>query len=158
MQAINVVAQVEQVHLKRLPHLAVEIAGRLGQFLRSRRGKTLIMRNGAVGEIPHPASLEHPNMLRFRPPGTRRENAAAQLEIRWINFQNAKSSEQVLGRIKEIVIVNLVVFAEDPALRMSVSLWGPSLDLIMQGVLPLVCIRKIGVIKRDHGSREREPG
>jgi len=39
--------------------------------------------------------------------GTRCENAAAELEICRINFQNAKSTEQVLRRVKEIVIVNL---------------------------------------------------
>src|SRR5712691_5087204 len=95
-------------------------------------------------------------MLRFRPPSTRCENAAAQLEIGWINFQDTKSAEQVLRRIKEIVIVNLVVFPKDPALRMSVRLGRPSFDLVMQCVLPLVRIRKISVVEQDHRGRERQ--
>src|SRR5260370_1441387 len=156
MQAINVIAQFEQVHLKRLAYLAVEVAGRLGQFLGSCRSKALIMSNGAVGKIPNPAAFKHPTMLRFGPSGARCKNAAAQLEIRRINFQNAESSEQVLGRIKEIVIVNLVVFSKDPALRMSVSLRRPALDLVMQGVLLLVGIRKIGVVQQNHRRRERQ--
>src|SRR5258708_811565 len=114
------------------------------------------MGNGAVGKIPHPAAFEYPNLLRLRPSGTRCENAAAQLEICWINFQNAKSTEQVLRRVKEIVIVNLVVFSKDPALGMSVRLRGPSLDLVMQGILSLVRIRKVRVVHQDHSGRQRQ--
>src|SRR5713226_425288 len=111
------------------------------------------MCNGADGKISHPAAFEHPNLLRLRPSGARCENAAAQMEICWINFQDAKSAEQVLRGVEEIVIVNLVVFAKDPALRMSVRLRRPSLDLVMQGILTLVRIRKIGVVQQDHRGR-----
>src|SRR5258708_8624944 len=103
------------------------------------------MRNGAVGKIPHPPAFEHPDMLRFRPPGTCCEKATAQLEIRWINFQNTKPAEQVLIGVKNIVIVNLVVFAKDPALRMSVRLRRSSRELFMPGLLPLVRIPRRGV-------------
>src|SRR5712692_10152618 len=114
------------------------------------------MRNGAVGKISHPAAFEHPNLLRLRPSGARCENAAAQLEICWINFQDAESAEQVLRRVKEIVIVDLIVFSKNPSLRMSVRLRRPSLDLVMQGILPLVRIRKIGVGHQGHGGRQRK--
>src|SRR5258708_13315911 len=114
------------------------------------------MRNGAFGKTPHPPAFEHPDMLRFRPPGTCCEKATAQLEIRWINFQNTKPAEQVLIGVKNIVIVNLVVFAKDPALRMSVRLRRSSLDLVMQGGLPLVRIRKIGIVEQDHRGRQRQ--
>src|SRR5258706_7522674 len=95
-------------------------------------------------------------MLRFRPAGARCENAAAQLEICRINFQNAKSTEQVLRRVKEIVIVNLIAFSKNPALRMSVRLRWPSLDLVMQGILTLVRIMEIRVIHQDHGGGQRQ--
>src|SRR5258708_10600911 len=114
------------------------------------------MRNGAVGKTPHPPAFEHPDMLRFRPPGTCCEKATAQLEIRWINFKNTNPAEQVWIGVKNIVIVNLVVFAKDPALRMSVRLRRSSLDLVMQGVLPLVRIRKIGIVEQDHRGRQRQ--
>src|SRR5260370_30912845 len=114
------------------------------------------MRNGAVGKIPHPPAFEHPDMLRFRPPGTCCEKATAQLEIRWINFQNTKPAEQVLIGVKNIVIVNLVVFAKDPALRMSVRLRRSSLDFVMQGVLPPGRLRQIGIIEQEHRRRQRQ--
>src|SRR6266404_473934 len=95
-------------------------------------------------------------MLRVRPAGSRCENAAAELEICRINFQNAKSTEQVLRRVKEIVIVNLIVFSKNPALWMRVRLRGPSLDLVMQGILTLVRIREIRVVHQDHRGRQRQ--
>src|SRR5258708_7164322 len=114
------------------------------------------MRDGAVGKISDPAAFKHPTMLRFRPPGARRENTTAQLEICRINLQHAKSTEQVLSRVKEIVIIDLVIFSKDPALRMSVRLRRPSLDLVMQGILTLVRIREIRVVHQDHGGGQRQ--
>ena len=77
------------------------------------------------------------------------------MERRRIDFQNAQSSKQVLRREEDVVIVNLVVFAEDPALRTRVSLRRASFDQISQRVLTLVGKRQVRVVEHDHDRGQR---
>src|SRR5207245_9411744 len=97
MQPINVTSQFPPTHLESLFDLAVEVGGRLGELRqRSHRRQVLVADNCAIGKIPHPAPLENPNFLRFRPSRARSKDATAHLKGRRIELQHRESAKKVL--------------------------------------------------------------
>jgi hypothetical protein len=90
--------------------------------------------------------------------GAIRENTAADVEGSGIDFHDAETAEDVLQRAEEIVIVDLGIFAKDPALRVSVGLRGTALDLVAERVLTLVGVGEISFVDDEHGGGEDHSG
>jgi len=90
--------------------------------------------NRSVGEIADPAGFQHPRFLRIQPTRARRVNPPAHLEGGGIQLDNAEAAKEFLRGVEEIVIVDLVVFSKDPALRARVGLRGAAFDLVAQGI------------------------
>src|SRR5439155_27110613 len=151
MPSLNVTPQFPPAHLESLFDFAVEVTGRLGELRqRSNRGQVLVADDRAISTIPYPAPCEDPNFLRLRPSRARCTAAPTHLKASRIEFKHRESAKEVLRGVEEIVVINLRALSENPALRMSVRLRRAAFDQIMKRVLPLVCIRQIRVVERDH--------
>ena len=151
LQSVNVISQLPPAHLKRLPHLAVEVTGRLREFRqRGHRRQVLVADNRAIGEIPHPTPFENPDLLRFRPSRARGKDAPAHLKRHRIDFQHSEPAKKVLRRVEQVVIINLRAFPKDPALRVGICLRRTALNQVMKGVLALVRVGQIRIVKPDH--------
>src|SRR6266478_2074086 len=107
MQTFDITTQFAPAHLERLPNLAVEITGGLGElWQRSDRRKALVADNRAVCKIAHPATFEYPHLWRFRPPRARCKDASPHLKRRRIDFQHRESAKKILRGVEEVVIVD----------------------------------------------------
>ena len=110
------------------------------------------------GEIADPAGLESPGFFRVQPLGAVGENAALHLEADGIEFDDAEAAEEFLCGIENIVVVDLGIFPENPALRAGVGLRGLALDLVAQRVLALVGVGEIGVVENEKRAGENDAG
>src|SRR5438477_5354982 len=159
MESLNVTPQFPPAHLESLFDFAVEVTGRLGELRqRSNRGQVLVADDRAISKIPYPASFEDPNFLGLRPSRARGKDAPTQLKASRIEFKHRESAKEVLRGVEEIVVINPRALSENPALRMSVRLRRAPFDQVMEGVLPLVCIRQIRVVEHDHSHGQRQTG
>jgi len=157
-QAVDVAAEIAPAHLKGLDDFAIEIRGRLNEFGESGDDKGRVVGDGGAGEIADPAGFEDPGFFVIEPAGAVGENAAANLKGSGIELDDAESAEELLGGIEQIVIVDLGISAEDPALRVSVGLRGFVFDLVAQGVLTLVGVGKIGVVEDEQSGSDGQAG
>ena len=80
------------------------------------------MSDGAIGEIADPAGFEGPGFFSVEPLRAIGEDAALHLKGDGIEFDDAEAAKEFLRGIEEIVIIDLGIFAEDPALRAGVGL------------------------------------
>lgn len=156
VEAVNIAAQGSEIHLRGLADFAIEIAGRLGKFGEGSGDEGLVEGDGAAGEIADPAAFEDPNVLRIGPVRAGSEDAALHFESARINFDDAEAAEGSLSGVEDVVIINFGVFAEDPALRLSVGLRRATLDLVAEGVLALVGVGEISFVEENHAGGEDE--
>src|SRR6267143_1022451 len=158
MQTIDITPQLPPAHLERLSNLPVEITGGLSElWQRSNWRKSLVPDNRAVRKISHPTPFESPHLLALRPPRARRKDAAPHLKRRRIDFQHREPAKKVLRGVEEIVIVDFIVFTEDPSLRVGVDLRRAAFDQVVKRVLPLVGIGQVGIVENDHGCGQGQP-
>ena len=74
-------------------------------------------------------------------------NAVHQLKRRRVELKHRKIAKLVPVGIENLVVVDRAVLAEYPsAIRIQVRLRGPALDLIQEGILPLVGVRQIKLV------------
>jgi hypothetical protein len=134
----------------------VEVGGRLGKFGESGDLEGLVADDRALVEIADPAGLEDPGVFGVEPASARGENAALHLEGGGIEFDDTESAEKLFGGIEEIVIVNLEIFPENPALRAGVGLRRLALDLVAERVLTLVGVGKVDVVENEKAESEND--
>src|SRR6202521_6005127 len=107
MQSFDLTPQFAPAHLERLPNLAVEISGGLGEiWQRGDRRKPRVADNRAVCKIAHPAPFECPHLLRLRPPRARCKDASPDLKCSRIDFQHGEPAKKILRGVEEIIIVD----------------------------------------------------
>ena len=152
LQAVDIPAEVAPAHLEGLNHFAIEIGGRLDEFGQRRNFKRRIFFDRAAGEVADPTGLERPGFFRVQPLRAVCENTALHLEADGIEFDHAEAAEEFLRGIEDVVVVDLGVVPENPALRASVGLGGPAFDLVAQRVLALVGVGKISVVEDEESA------
>ena len=138
-----------------LANFATEIAGGFGEF-RQRIGREReVARDLAVAvEIANPASGEHPGVFAGLPARAGGKDAASNFKRMRIKLEDIQAAEELAVGIEELVIVDFVMFAEDPlARRLEVGLCGPAFDFIAQCVLALIGVGKKGVVEQEHARR-----
>src|SRR4029077_20367033 len=100
MQTFDITTQFAPAHLERLPNLAVEITGGLGElWQRSDRRKPLVADKRAACKNAHPAAFEHPTPLRFQPASPGCKDASPDLNRRRIDFQHGEPAKKILGGV-----------------------------------------------------------
>ena len=158
LQAENVAAKVAPAHLERLNHFTIEIGGRLDEFGQRSYREGRVFFNGAAGEVADPAGFECPGFFGVEPLGAIGKDAALHLEGDGIEFDDAEAAEKFLRGLEDVVIVDLGIFAENPALRAGVGLRGLSLDLVTKRVLALVGVGEIGVVENEKRGGKDQAG
>ena len=102
----------------------------------------------------HPCSKTHFFRL-VVPVGVRGVDAARQLEGLGIELEDGDAAEAVGVGIEDLVVVNVVVLAENPlAIGLQVGLRRLALDLVAQDLLPLVGVRNVELVEDEHGRGE----
>ena len=158
VESFDVMAEVAPTHLESLDDFAVEVGGWLGEFGKAVDLKGPVAGDGAVAEVANPAGFEDPGVFVVEPASASGKDAALHLKSGGIEFDDTKAAEEFFVRIEEIVIVDLEIFAEDPALRAGVGLWRFAFDLVAKSVLALVGVGQIGVVKNKKAHGESEAG
>src|SRR5581483_10052654 len=86
-------------------------------------------------------------------------NASGDGEIRFIELEDADISELVAVGIEKLVVVNVVVLAEDPlAIGTQIGLGGLAFNLIVQRLLAFVGMRKIELVGEKQCSCQHRRG
>src|SRR6516164_4027076 len=158
LEAFDVAAEFAPTHEDGGENLAIEIGRRLAELGERGDFKGRVTLDGARSEIADPARLEDPGFFVVEPAGAISENAAAHFESAGVEFDDGESAEQPFVRIKEIVIVDFVVFAKNPALQGSVGLRRLALDDGAVGVLTLVGVGQVGVVEDEEREGDGETG
>src|SRR5580700_2249925 len=155
LQILNVISQLLVIHFGGLPHFFLEIAGIFTELGESRDVKGAVLLNGGSLERAHPAVLEDPLLDAWLPMRAVGVNSPGQLEGGGVELEDGNSAEAVHVGIEDLVIVNLVVLAEDPfAVGLQISLWGFALDLIAQNFLLFVGMRYVDLIEDKQAASE----
>ena len=135
---------------------AVEVRRRLDEFGESGDLEGRVTLDGAFGEIADPAGFEDPGFLGVEPTGASGEDTAAHVEGGGVEFDNGETAEEFFIGVEEIVVVDLVVFPKNPALRAGVGLRRPAFDDGAESVLTLVGVGEIGVIEDEEREGDGE--
>ena len=158
VESLDVAAEVPPTHLESLNDFAVEIGRRFDEFGKAVDLEGLVAGDGSVAEVADPAGFEDPGVLGVEPAGARGKHAALHLEGRRVELDDTKTAEQFFVGIEKIVIVDLEIFTENPALRAGIGLWRPALDLVAERVLPLIGVGEVGVVENEKARGENESG
>lgn len=158
VEAVDVAAEIAPVHLKGLDDFAIEVRRRFDEFGESGDLEGRIADDGVAGEIADPTGFEEPGVLVVEPASAGGENAAADLEGGGIQFEDGKAAEEFFFGVEEIVVVDLVILAKNPALRAGVGLGRATLDDGAVGVLTLVGVGKIGVVEDEKSGGNGDTG
>jgi len=158
VKAGNVVPQAAPAELKGLEDFAIEVGGWLGEFGEGGDLERGVALDFGLGEITDPAGFEDPSFLGVEPAGARGKDAALHLEGGGIEFDDGKPAKEILSGIEQVIVIDFVVFAKDPALRARVSLCRLALDDVAVGVLALVGVREVGVVEDEEGGGDGETG
>src|ERR1700676_1210018 len=72
-----------------------------------------------------------------------------------IELKNGEIGELISIRVEELVIVNIVMLTKNPAaIRAEIGLGRLSFDLIVQGFLAFVGVRKIELVSKEQSRRQ----
>src|ERR1700683_3830534 len=154
----DVRAKLAPAHLVGLKNFTPEIAGRFGEFGEG-KGFECRVANATGIKIADPTAGEDPGLFGGIPGCAGGIDAAANLEGVRIEFENAQASEEIADGIKELVVKDLVPFAENPLMRrLKVGLCRLALDFVAKGVLALVSVGKVRLAKREHARSDQTPG
>ena len=83
-------------------------------------------------------------------------DAARQLEGVGIELEDGDAAEDVLVRIEDAVVINLVVLPEDPlAIGLQIGLRRLALDLIAQNFLLAVGVRDVELVEDEQRPTQR---
>src|SRR5579863_4687499 len=155
----NVTPEFASVHLVGLQYLAPEIIGRLRKLGERRGAEGNETRDPPIPEIADPTASENPDVLRGVPCGAGSEDAAPDLERRWIEFEHIQAAEKLAVEIEKFVVIDFGVLAENPLVSwLKVRLRRMSLDLVAQRVLALIRVRKEGFAHGEHSSGNQAAG
>ena len=131
---------------------AIEIGGWLDKFGKRGDLEGRVLSDFAVGKVTGPAGFQHPGFFGSQPARARGKNATTHFKRGGIEFNDSEPAKKILCGIEEIVIVDLGIVAEDPALRPRVGLRGAAFDLVTERVLALVGVREIGAVEEQQSA------
>ena len=98
-----------------MPQFAREVRGRLIEFRKLHHLKLRVARDGCTLKIANPAGLQNPGVLLWFPGSARSVDAAAQRKILRVELKDAQAAEEDAVGVEELIVINLRVIAEDPA-------------------------------------------
>jgi len=158
VQSFDIVAEVAPTHLESLDDFAMEVGGGLGEFGKTLDLEGLVASDSTVGEVAHPAGFENPRVFGVEPTGARGEDTAFHLEGGGVELDDTETAEEFFVGIEEVVIVDLEIFTEDPALRAGVGLGRLAFNLVAECVLTLIGVGKVDVVENEKARSKRDPG
>ena len=150
------------VHLAVLLYFLFEIAGSLRKLGKRGDLELPVIPHGRTVQRTFPAALVFPAVKVVSPAGAVGMDAATHREVLLVQLEHADVAELIAVGIEELVVVDIVVLAENPlAVRAEIGLCGFAFDLVMERFLPLVGVRKIELVGkeepgRNHGSGEND--
>src|SRR5260370_465363 len=153
----NIAALLVIIHLLRLPHLFLEIAGRLTHVSKRLDLELAEVGDGISIEGSLPSIFTNPFLQVLPPFGASGIDAARDLERLRIQFKRSQATELVAIRIVEFVVVHLpigvrgalVALSKNPAEGPSVGLSRLGFNRVAQRLCRLVGIRQIPLIQHE---------
>ena len=158
VQSFDIAAEVAPTHLESLDDFAMEVGGRLGEFGKTLDLEGLVTGDNTFGEVADPAGFEDPGAFGIEPTSPRGEDTAFHLEGGGVELDDTETAEEFFVGIEELVIVDLEIFTENPALRAGVGLGRLAFNLVAERVLTLIGVGKVDVVENEKARSERDPG
>src|SRR5262249_7971460 len=159
LQIANIVAQLLVVHLRRLPHFFLEVAGQLVHLRKRADIKLAEVGYGVAVERTLPSLFEHPFLQSFFPVSAHSIDSPRDLKGMRVQLKGRNAPELVAIGIVELVVVHfpstvlavalarVSALAENPPYRPAVGLRRPSFDGVTQSFRALVSRRQIPLVQ-----------
>src|SRR5260370_889870 len=158
MQVVKILAQLGVTELRGLFDLSFEIERVLGQLRERRDVESPILLDRRSVERAAP-SLGEDKALEFAVPmGMFGEDPLSDREGNRIELENGDIPKRVAIRIKQFVIINSVVFSEDPhAIGPKKSLCRLALDLVAQRLFLPAVAGQVELIREEQAACKHRP-
>src|SRR6185437_67058 len=112
--------------------------------------------NYIAGERPAPALLQYPLVEIVIPVRASSEGTIGKAKLVGIEPEHRKVPKLVSFPVKELVVVNFAMLAEDPlAPWVQIGLCRLAFNFVAQCVLPLVGIWQVELVEDKHGARQQ---
>ncbi len=150
LQVANVATQFLIVHLGVLLHFLLEIGRCLRQFGEGSDVERVVVGDGGDVERAIPSLLVDPAIQIVGPVRALGVNAAGDCKRGAVELENGDIAELVAVGIEELVVVNVVVLAENPlAIGTQIGLRRLAFDLVVQRLLPFVGVGQIELVSEE---------
>src|SRR5208283_2294185 len=150
LQVVNVAPQFLIIHLRRLLHFLLEVAGVFAQFVEGCDVEGAVILDGCPVQGSRPTLFKDPLLEAVFPVSAFGVDAARELEGIRVKLEDRNPAEVVGVGIEHLVIVNFVALSQNPlAVSLQISLGGLALDLVAQDLLFPVGVWNIDLVENE---------